>query len=34
MIKINDSGSEKKYVDSTFLLKNENNNDKDKPKNL
>ena len=34
IIKINDSGSEKKYVDSTFLLKNENNNDKDKPKNL
>ena len=34
MIKIDDSGSEKKYVDSTFLLKNENNNDKDKPKNL
>ena len=34
MIKINDSGSEKKYIDSTFLLKNENNNDKDKPKNL
>ena len=34
MIKINDSGSEKKYVDSTFLLKNENNNEKDKPKNL
>ena len=32
IIKLNDSGSEKHYVDSTFLLKNENNKEKDKDK--
>ena len=32
-IKINDSGSEKKYIDSTFLLKNEKDKEKDKNNN-
>ena len=38
-IKLNESGSEKKYIDSTFLLKNEKDKeqekdkDKDKPHN-
>ena len=33
IIKINDSGSEKNYVDSTFLLKNENNKEKENERN-